>query len=231
MHPFVESQIAELVPAVDAILPGLVEGIYLHGSAARGAFDEQTSDVDVTAVLARAPTAAETARLLRLHRRLPRVELECLVAGDWHAEHDAFNEGRHERWTLSVVNRIQLRGDAVVVRGPHPSTFLPEPARDELLEEMRFNLEEYWPAKVRRLRLWLDGRWVGFGVATLGRILYTLETGELVSKPAALAWLRDRHPEWRPLLDGRLGRLRRARAARRFVAERVAEGRRLLDVS
>ena len=201
----------------------------MHGSVARDAFDERLSDVDVTAVLARAPEPAELAELLRIHRRLPRVELELLVAGAWDAEHDALNEGRHERWRLSVVNRIQLREHAIVLRGPHPSSFLPEPTRAELLDEMRWNLDVYWPGKLRRRRLWLDEAWVRFGVLTLGRILYTLETGELISKPHARDWLRERHPWAAPLLDGRLGRVRRAVAARRFVRERIDEARHILS--
>jgi hypothetical protein len=93
---------------------------------------------------------------------------------------------------------------------------------------MRDNLERYWAPKARRRLLWLDERWVHFGVTTLARILYTLETGELASKPEAVAWLRPRLPEVDALLDRR-GRLSRAVAARRFVRARIDEGRRRLD--
>ena len=200
----------------------------MHGSVARGAYDERTSDLDVTVVLARPPSPEELEALARIHGSRPRVEGEYLVAGAWDEEHDAFNEGRHERWRLSVVNRTQLREQAIVLRGPHPSTFLEQATRAELLAEMRWNLDVYWPGILRRRRVWLREAWAWFGVLTLGRILYTLETGETISKPHARAWLRERHPEWAPLLDDRLGRLRRALAARRFVRERIAEGRRLL---
>jgi len=182
----------------------------------------------VTVVLARPPGPAELEALARIHARRPRVEGEYLVAGAWADEHDAFNEGRHERWRLSVVNRTQLREQAIVLRGPHPSSFLEPPTRSELLAEMRWNLDVYWPARLRERRIWLTEAWAWFGVLTLGRILYTLETGETISKPQARAWLRERHPEWAPLLDDRLGRLRRALSARRFVRERIAEGRLLL---
>ncbi|HEX5771714.1 MAG TPA: hypothetical protein VFY11_12180, partial [Nocardioidaceae bacterium] len=51
----------------DEALPGLVEGLYLHGSLGFGEWYDGRSDVDFVAVLGRRPDDATVARLKEVH--------------------------------------------------------------------------------------------------------------------------------------------------------------------
>src|SRR4051794_8326641 len=56
--------------AIDAEVPGLIEGLYLVGSVALGEFRPDRSDIDFVAVTATRPDAAALAALAQIHRRL-----------------------------------------------------------------------------------------------------------------------------------------------------------------
>jgi predicted nucleotidyltransferase len=58
--------------AVDAEAPGLLEGLYLTGSAALGDFRPHTNDIDFVAVTATRSCEAAIPTLERVHRQLRR---------------------------------------------------------------------------------------------------------------------------------------------------------------
>jgi len=65
----VEGVATSYLAAVDRVLPGELEGFYLVGSVALGAFRPRRSDIDFVAVLRKRPNAAELRSLRRLNRR------------------------------------------------------------------------------------------------------------------------------------------------------------------
>ena len=72
---------------------------------------------------------------------------------------------------------------------------------------MDFNLNSYWRGRAARPWLFLATEMVDFVVATLPRILHTLETGTIISKPRAVELLAVRQPSWRALAEEVRGRM------------------------
>jgi len=70
LDPVVQRAASEYVAAVDGEAPGLVEGLYLTGSAALDDFRPGASDVDFIAVTRARPTETDIAALERAHARL-----------------------------------------------------------------------------------------------------------------------------------------------------------------
>ena len=97
------------------------------------------------------------------------------------------------RWTL--------RERGVTLAGPDPRELVAEVPADVLRSRTRPLIASFMPD----LAVWtsFDNAWAQrYAVETLCRMLYTLTTGEVASKPAALEWaLRTLGPEWHGLIQ------------------------------
>ena len=97
--------------------------------------------------------------------------------------------------------RWQTREHGITLAGPRPSELIEVVPPEAMREEMRAAL----PRVVPDLLSWatLDIAWVQrILVATVCRMLYTLDTAEVTSKRLALEWAIGRfEPEWEPLLS------------------------------
>lgn len=98
-----------------------------------------------------------------------------------------------------------LREHGVVVAGPAPSDLLP-PVDAPALRKAAVAVVQPWIEQRSQpdwLR-WMRTEWA-FVVLTLCRLLYTLETGDVASKPQAGRWARQvLDARYRPLIDGAL---------------------------
>ena len=97
------------------------------------------------------------------------------------------------RWTL--------REHGITLAGPEPRQLVAEVPADVLRSKMRPLIEGFLPD----LLSWtsFDIAWAQrYAVTTLCRMLYTLETGEVASKPAALEWAKSTLPaQWQGLIQ------------------------------
>jgi hypothetical protein len=232
----------------DAGLPGLLAGVYLVGSVALGAFDEQRSDIDVVAVLSR-PPAADLAGLRALHQALrqrhPRQKLECSYLqwsdlGKPESEvppFPAFHDGKlnpASHFELHPVTWWMLKQHALTLRGPAAAS-LPFEASWEALEAWtRNNLVTYWGDWTRqpllKAALLTDAavEWTVLGVL---RLHYTLREQQITSKQGAGEYALAHLPEeWHPIIlealnlrVGRAERLFRGRLGRARQALRLLE--------
>jgi predicted nucleotidyltransferase len=202
-------------------------GFYLRGSLALGGFNPETSDVDVLVVTEHPVSESEFAALDALHLRInardnmfgrhyeasyvDRVSLRRFspgerrhptVGADW-----AFGWGDYR--DNFIMERWMVREHGVVLAGPDPKTLIdpisPDDLRDAARKELLIRVEDWareWndgenPAP------WLDTRYYqAFEIETVCRALYTVEFGELPTKPQAVDWALEALPdEWRPLVQ------------------------------
>lgn len=98
-------------------------------------------------------------------------------------------------------SRWILREHGITLIGSAPRSFMPAVPAPVLRREASGSLSTFF----EDLAAWLDIETIACGqryaVITACRILYTLDTAEVTSKPSALEWaLRTLQPRWRPLL-------------------------------
>jgi hypothetical protein len=217
-------------PLVDAYLDGLEPlysrfyGIYIYGSIALGAFEELASDIDIIALTQSEWSSRELEQLKTLHMQLvkeypfgkrlevyyaPSRYLGVMRPGEYGGSVDPYpvmHDGVFEpaaRGGLNAVTWWVMKYYGLRLLGPEPGELPLKVTWDDILADMRFNLNVYFARKVRRhpFVYWNDMA-VEFAVTNLCRIFTTIEEGEIVSKSASLERWRNRLPErWRPLLD------------------------------
>jgi predicted nucleotidyltransferase len=217
VFPDLNELLGELVARVESILGGNFVGAYLTGSFALGAADLH-SDCDFLVVTEDRVTAGEERALRELHDEIPtrpghwthdlegsyapRAELETLAALD--KQWLYVNRGwRQMHWSTHCNTedvRWTLRERGITLAGPDPRELVREVPADALRSRMPPLIESFLPD----LFSWInfDNAWAQrYAVTTLCRMLYTLETGEVASKQAALEWAKRRlPPAWHDLI-------------------------------
>jgi hypothetical protein len=225
----VSAAVERYLAAVDRALPGRVEGVYLVGSTALGAFRPRRSDVDFVAVLGGGLSDREVARLRAVQGGLYVAELPRAGAGRrW----PLVCNGVYVRWAdlnrptaeispvaghvsghfragagfdVNPVTWRTLARHGISARGPHPQELEVHDDDGELLRWNADNLERYW----RPWGLAFDGRLTrrffrrtaAWGVLGAPRLHYTICTGEIASKEAAGEYALDLFgAEWHLLI-------------------------------
>jgi hypothetical protein len=206
--------------AVDDALPGLVEGLYLHGSLGFGEWYSGRSDVDFVAVSSRGPDPAEVRVLERLHERLGETfpwpsydgfyatwddlaapagrcpDVPCILRGDWR------DKGIFD---VHVVTWHELARHGVTIRGPRLEDVEIWTDQPALRSYTHDNLATYWldgaaglsrfPAEAAR------GDVMAWFVLGIPRLHHLLATDRLTSKNGAGAHAVAVFGErWRPLV-------------------------------
>lgn len=230
---------------IDEALPGLLSGLYLHGSIALGAFDPQLSDVDFIAVLSRPCTEDDIDHLRSIHLALatqysrPAFEgsyLQPEQIGQRAAEtrpipyhHDGqFHAAGH--FEINGVTWWVLKTRGFTLRGPQPADLPFDIDWDSVIAEMRENMNSYWVRWTREPRLLaallFDG---GISWAVLGvlRQYYSFTARDITSKSGAGNYALTRLPQWQRIIQEALnirarkpGSLYRSKALRALDAVR-----------
>ena len=178
-----------------------LRGLYLYGSLTTGDFSPSSSDIDLIAVPERRADRAVLDRLKSLHLDLGRAggaftRLNCLyvTAGtlaDPHRLHPYWYGDRFTQWQLKLMTMAELARSGRAVYGPWPPTGLREVSLAGLQSHVRDDLDAYWRPMVARPDIWLEDRWVDFGLVTLPRAAAVLHVGELITKSEAIGRLAD----------------------------------------
>jgi hypothetical protein len=220
-----KSEVRDLCQAfADGLRDSLREklhAVYVYGAVTFPETD-YTGDVDFHVIVTEPPTEAERAAIVELHDRLARefpplgAELDghyILLAdarGPARPRHLVFPDLVDDSWALHRAHI--LAGRCIVLLGPDPKTIYVPPTRPEIddalggeLDYVRAHLAQY-PA---------------YCVLNLCRLMYSYETGDVVtSKTAAAGWGSARFPAWRTLVDA---------ALRSYAHEDTAEDRHALS--
>jgi hypothetical protein len=221
-YPDVNAVLDTVTTQAHAILGEHFVGLYLSGSLAVGDFDPRSSDIDFVVVTDGQLPADRVAALREMHARFAAGEspwAERIEAV--YIPQDALRDGAppaarypvlekgdtltlaplEDGWPVQVYT---LREHGVAVAGPTPRTFIP-PVPPADLNRAGAGIAAQWLDQARTDPSWLDWlrprRHQAFVVLTLCRLLYTLETGGVISKPGAARWGVQRlGPEWTGLI-------------------------------
>ncbi len=208
----------------DHAAPGVVEGLYLVGSAALDDWQPR-SDVDIVAFVAD-PTDAdvisglEAAHLaFRSDPGLPVVDGPFLAWADvsspplamqrpWSLDGDFRFDG--ECFEINPVTWSTLSTRGVAVRGPVPDQLEVALDADERRRWVRDNVDTYWRGVLRQVQAALDSEpdreefdaaileWCALGIA---RMAFTGETALVTSKTGAGVWAIERYPTHQDVLS------------------------------
>jgi hypothetical protein len=212
-----DAVLTDLAGTAREILGDTYVGTYVQGSFALGAGDVH-SDCDFVVATTELPSGRAEQQLRDLHDEIP------TRAGFWTKEIEGsyadvgslrsvagmgvpwlFNDHGHRTliWDThcnTPHTRWILRHHGIVVDGPPIRTLVDEVPPEALRDAMRAAL----PTVIDDIRTWasFDVAWTQrYAVTTVCRTLYTIRTGEVKSKRAALEWALDElDPKWRPLL-------------------------------
>jgi hypothetical protein len=215
-HPKIDAIVETYLTVADAEAPGLVEGLYLEGSAALDDYRPATSDVDFVAMTAAEPPIEV---LGRIHTRLGAHPFQGVYltwddlrhhpadAGERPRAHDGKLDPRGE---VDPVTWHTLARYGVTCRGPKPGELdiWTDPAA--LAAWTDANLDRYWRRLVTRasrlISPWGLTALGGYGtvwiVTGVSRLHYTLATGDITSKTGAARHALEAFPErWHQVIN------------------------------
>ncbi|GAC1432028.1 MAG: nucleotidyltransferase domain-containing protein [Chloroflexota bacterium] len=227
-YPAVDGVLRDLLARIQGILGGRFRGMYLYGSLALGDFDPRHSDIDLIVVTDAGLTEDLCAALRAMHARFDaagspwsaRIEAAYipLAVLRGHAPPTARYPQIEKGGTLALdplesgwpAQCSTLREHGIVVAGPHPRTLV-APVDPRALRQSAATIAGTWLDQARDDPSWLvwlrHGANQSFVVLTLCRLLYTLQHGAVVSKPAATRWARETLGErWAALIERAVAR-------------------------
>lgn len=205
-YPDVNVLLRALLSAVQTVLGNHFVGMYLHGSLASGDFTPQRSDIDFVVVTAGELPAEMLSALEAMHagitasglRWATRLEGSYIPQGalrrydSTHAHHPAlradgsFDVDHHASdW---VIQRHVIREQGVVVAGPPPQTLIDPVEPSDLRQAALGILREWWSPQLNDPARLHSSEYRAYAVLTMCRVLYTLQHGTVVAKPAAARW-------------------------------------------
>jgi hypothetical protein len=216
--PELNGLLRDLVGHVTWILDDNLLGVYLQGSFAVGDADID-SDCDFLVVTHHSVTPAHEAALRDLHREIPtrpghwahhlegsyppKDELRGLdgLGRAWLYIDHGWQEMQWSTHCNSEVVRWSLRERGVTLVGPDPHDLVDEVGA----EVLRAKMQDYAVSFLPDLYSWINFEiaWAQrYAVATLSRILYTLDSGQVASKRASMLWAIDHiDPTFGPLIQ------------------------------
>lgn len=212
----VQSLLEVYVEELNSRLPeDLVEGVYLYGSIALGAFNVAMSDIDFIVLLKRAASEQEVETIKEIHSkmsnqqfgsRMDGVYVQADLAGKTNEELSAYpycSEGKVSigHWDVNHITWWVLKEHGITLQGTLIGELNIPTKWEDVLRTLEYNMNEYWFNKTKKIYLFLFDSMVEFAACTISRIICSLERGDILSKEKALILCIDMLPErWHLLL-------------------------------
>ena len=230
--------VTDVPPAVSNLADRLAElgwvlDLFVAGSLSMGDYVPGVSDLDLVALTDGSVNEQRQAILVELHQDLDRraavgLDLGCVYVDvnelpDGDALHPTWTHGSLVHRILSGVTRAELVLHGFAIMGRPPAAVLPAMTADDVRRAAHEELCGYWAWASRRPLMWLHPVIADLGLTSMARGRYALETGQLLTKTAAVeqahapAWLKR---QLRARRQGELVRSARIRTA--FIAWRDA---------
>ncbi len=214
----------EILTGTQTILGDDFVGMYLDGSLATGDFDYETSDIDFVVATAVSPSPEQFDELVAMHGRIGKMDTKWAIELEGayipldslrrydpaHATHPYIDRGESNlRWEHLemdwIIHRYVLHKQGIALAGP-PIQSLIDPVSAAELRQATWELLGFWwvPMITNPTKLQHDG-YRTYAIMTMCRMLYTLQMGDVVSKPAAAHWvLATQDNRWHLLAEAAL---------------------------
>ncbi|WP_237665060.1 GNAT family N-acetyltransferase [Sutcliffiella horikoshii] len=236
----VQKVLALYIDKCNQALPGLLEGLYLHGSLAIGAYIEGESDVDFVAVTSRKLTNKEAALLKDIHLnhaetcKHPQLDGIYAQSSNLAGEGYFYNEGTFGKAVHDIpVTWWLLKNKGITILGQAASELPINVTTENLTAYVRKNMNDYWATRISAMEQKQDQlinypvkhieaemEWTVLGLL---RQFYTLKEENIISKLAAGEYgLREFEPKWHGLIQEAIN-IRQGKPERSFITneERV----------
>lgn len=203
----VRGMIDAYIEGLEKCLPGLIKGIYLHGSAALEAFDAQ-SDVDFLTIISRKLTCEELANLTDLHCELNENYSSFIMEGSYVTNEelgqsvlapyfDGFMMTPASSGALNPITWWLIQKRGICLKGLTPNHLTLQVSEADLVHYVYKNLNSYWKKRVKRMEQQLmplsltevlpfdldaEIEWTVLGIL---RQVYTLKEYQITSKLGA----------------------------------------------
>lgn len=215
-YPDVNEILGMLLCHVREILQYQFVGMYLFGSLANGDFDEH-SDIDVLIVTNSEIMNDKFVVLKQMHEQIHKtnsrwsfqlevsyIPTDALRRYDPNNnQHPHLDRGQQEELRIMqhdsdwVVQRSILYERGITLVGPDPKTLIEFVSADELRRAMQPILFNWYASFLNRENPFGSRGYQSYVVLSLCRILYTLQTGKVVSKLKAAEWAKETlTPRW-----------------------------------
>lgn len=222
-YPEVNTILQELLESVQRILGNHFIGMYLEGSLTSDDFDRD-SDIDFVVVADADISGNLFSALQTMHERIATsdswyaIQLEGSYVSQHalrrydpeHALHPNIERGSGERLKLVchddtggwIIHRYILRERGITLIGPSPRTLI-DPILPNDLRQAMLPILHGWATQILNKPNEINSRgYQSYTVLSLCRVLYTLQFGDVVSKPVAARWAKETLGEkWESLID------------------------------
>jgi predicted nucleotidyltransferase len=216
----IEHFLASFVERHRAALGDVLVGIYSYGSLSLGDFDPASSDLDLLVITKDQLTDAQIGILRQFYADLskewndfsgrieaayiPRAEAVRHTPGEKHyLISPVWDFQPAELGNDWVLNRSIARSGKPLF-GPEPSTIIDNVPRDEISRVEKKLLCDVWAKHIDGPAWMKPRKYQAFTILTVCRILYGIEHGVIVSKPAAAAWAIETFPQWNAVITSAL---------------------------
>ena len=219
--PEVNAVLQELLADIQHILGNQLVGMYLEGSLAGGDFDED-SDIDFVVVTNDDISENVFSALQMMHQRINLLDtkwstnLEGSYISQYaircfdpkHANFPNIERGFGEPLKLVyhaeswIIHRYVLRERGITIIGPALRTLI-DPVSPDALRQAMVPVLQGWAKQILNNPNEIARRgYQSYTVLSICRILYTLQFGDIVSKPKAASWAKETLGEkWGALID------------------------------
>lgn len=201
----VNAILSDLLTRVQAILGDNFVGMYLYGSLATGTFDPNSSDIDFL-VATQVEVEGEAFRQLQaMHTALGQTDSKWAIQMEGayislpelrryserqhpYLDRDASDlvmETFHTDW---VVQRHILREHGITLVGPTIRDLIDPITGDDLRQAMVAMMTVWWELMLNDPSPLNTYGYRAYAIMTMCRVLYTMETGDVLPKGAAVEW-------------------------------------------
>jgi len=214
----VNNVITSIVEGVSEIFNENLVGIYLSGSLTYGDFNEESSDIDLVAILKNPASEAEIEKLKELHKHvenkypewakriessyIPQQMLSSILPSGsrpYYGDGTFYPKAAYgNEW---IINLYLLYNHGISIIGPEFSELVQSIKIKDVQQACIRDLFKEWQPKLRKPE-WLDNpHYQSYLVMNLCRILNTVMNATVLSKKKSADWVKQEYPEWKKLIQ------------------------------